>query len=557
MGCCIGKSKSSADRTSLSLTYETDTANGLSSSLLSASHASHMSTASAYASSNMSAGSMQSPVALLSEADSILLAANYCKDKSPFTWCDEALPCIGSREHKWHYSVKGDDSEARQGGKAKLVRMVMVLTYLRREGDQAFPIPLSSATILEVFASLVCGLENPYIFPCEDADYIRDRNTLVVTRKWADAGSLRDLVYRQNPKTPFSQKNNRAHGKSLPLAQVQTYGRHVLEACSALNAKGIVADCLTCANVLVVRRVARLSDLENSLLGGGASAELVEVLMQLAARAIEDGATPCAFDVQLFGLVLLEMATGAPMLAGSFLQEVADGFCERTFPPCSTPEDKAALAALHELLGDIFSRHSASVSSLLASPFFAHVSLPAPSSRLKLSSAEKGLVKSAMKASQESRAVVLARIQAERAAEESERQQRLRDIEETALAVSTADSRGDTAHSRRVSVLKRQSTGKRKSTSAPTSPSLQTGEHNTNGDSSGDSIGQQEKSLAMVPSTTGVHDNSGNDDQRSPNEGSEGSLPEKYKKMLSIGLAREQVLHRMVQDGVDPRSVGW
>jgi hypothetical protein len=34
-------------------------------------------------------------------------------------------------------------------------------------------------------------------------------------------------------------------------------------------------------------------------------------------------------------------------------------------------------------------------------------------------------------------------------------------------------------------------------------------------------------------------------------------MPDKYKKMLSIGLAHDQVLHKMVQDGFDPATVGW
>jgi hypothetical protein len=304
MGCLNSKSSAASSRPSLSLTYETE--NPITSTLLGAaqnSSSSSSSGASLYSATASTGISLpQAPTALLTETDAIILAANYCKDKSPFTWCDEALPCIGSRQHKWHYYVKGEDSEEQRGKKRKQVSMVMVLTHLLRGHEQAFPIPLSSGAILEVFASLCCGIDNPYVFPCEDVDYIRDRHTLVVTRKWTDSGSLRDLVYRQSPKTPFVQKNKRANGKPLPLAQVQAFGRHVLEALNVLNAKGIVVDCLTSANVLVEHRVARLADLENTLLGAGAKPVVVEMLMQVSARAIEDGATPCAFDVQLFGM---------------------------------------------------------------------------------------------------------------------------------------------------------------------------------------------------------------------------------------------------------------
>ena len=37
----------------------------------------------------------------------------------------------------------------------------------------------------------------------------------------------------------------------------------------ALNSKGILADCLTSGNVLIDKKTARISDLENTLLGGG------------------------------------------------------------------------------------------------------------------------------------------------------------------------------------------------------------------------------------------------------------------------------------------------
>lgn len=103
----------------------------------------------------------------------------------------------------------------------------------------------------------------------------------------------------------------------------------------------------------------------------------------------------------LLGLVLLEICTGAPMIPGSFLQEIEDHFCDRSFPSCSTPEDTKAVGSLRHLLIDIFSKHDASVKSLLTSHVFSSVPLPLASPRLKLSSAEKGLVKSAMKVSKD------------------------------------------------------------------------------------------------------------------------------------------------------------
>lgn len=273
---CIGSKSCSGDGTYLSLEYEAE--NPISS---------------------LASEPPSENIVLLTECDAKILAASYCRDKSPYTWGDQALLSIGSREHKWHYIVQGEDKDAPRGSKRKVVPFLMVLTHFRHELPTARS--LSTASAREVFKSLVCGLVNPYISTCDDVSYIHEKNTMLVTRRWVESGSLRDLVYHQGPRTPYVEKNQLARGRPLPLAQVQCFGRHVLEALSVLNAKGIVADCLTSANVLVVHRVARLADLENSLLGVGPPEEVVELLMRVAAQAQLRGIAPCAFDVQLFG----------------------------------------------------------------------------------------------------------------------------------------------------------------------------------------------------------------------------------------------------------------
>ena len=313
MGCCLGRSESSDHhRPSLSLTY--DTGNPLTRNLI---EASNQDNTSLYAGSSLYSTSRAKSIALVTETDAIILAANYCKERSPFKWCDEALPQIGGRALKWHYLVEGEDKDidANAGKKAnrkKMVPMVMALTYLKGDGSDVvagttgFPIPLTNTATLDVFCTLLCrggGLDHPYLFALEDAAYIRERHTLVATRKWAgDKGSLRDLVYsKQRPKNKFRQKYARGNGKPLTLMKIQTYGRHVLEGLKTLNSKGIIADCLTCGNIIIHNNIARISDIENSILGAGASPELIEMLMQIVAVAIDKGTTPCPFDVMLFG----------------------------------------------------------------------------------------------------------------------------------------------------------------------------------------------------------------------------------------------------------------
>lgn len=71
--------------------------------------------------------------------------------------------------------------------------------------------------------------------------------------------------------------------------------------------------------------------------------------------------------LMLSGLLLLEMATGAPHHKHSFLGEVESEFCERQ--GLSSPEG----AAIREILCSIFVSCDATVDSLLSDPFF-HVS---------------------------------------------------------------------------------------------------------------------------------------------------------------------------------------
>lgn len=128
----------------------------------------------------------------------IILAANHCKERSPFTWGDEAMPGIGGRKQKWHYLVQGaedrdwasrtnsnSNTKNKQKQKQKkpaMVPMVMALTYLE---PACFPLSLTSnSAALQVFENLCScsagssGLANPYLFPLEAATYLGDRLVL-------------------------------------------------------------------------------------------------------------------------------------------------------------------------------------------------------------------------------------------------------------------------------------------------------------------------------------------------------------------------------------------
>lgn len=154
--------------------------------------------------------------------------------------------------------------------------------------------------------------------------------------------------------------------------------------------------------------------------------------------------------------------------------------------------------------------------------------------------------------------MVLSRIQQERAAEEEERQQRQRDIEETMALAAVSEAGGgiDPGHSRRVQVLKRQSQRDVKperakrtsvgssSTPRPSSSSASTTTTNQRIDDT--STGGQ---ISLAPAADKSTDTT--------SSSSSTTVPDKYQKLLNIGLHQDQVKHKMVQDGFDPTTVGW
>lgn len=225
----------------------------------------------------------------LNDSEAIILASNYCKD-SPFKWQDEALVKIGVRQQKWNFLVKGVDTES-----SKTVPMILSMIDIR-----SMPIPLTNPTTLDVYANLVCGIANPYILSCEDIDYIKDRNILIVIRKFCDRGSLKDLIFgKQNPKDQYNEKYRRDNGRPLRQKIIRTFGRQILEALYALNSKGIICDNLKTSNILIDGSVARISDLELTLLGYGIAPELLELLTEYEIR--RDGRV-AKLDVLLFGM---------------------------------------------------------------------------------------------------------------------------------------------------------------------------------------------------------------------------------------------------------------
>ena len=163
------------------------------------------------------------------------------------------------------------------------------------------PISLSNSTTMDVYANLICGIANPYILSCEDVDFIKDRNILIIIRKFCDRGSLKDLIYgKQNPKDEYNVKYRRDNGRPLRSKIIKTFGRQILEGLYVLNSKGIICDNIKTSNILIDGTVARISDLELTLLGYGIATELLELLTEYEIR--RDGRV-AKLDVLLFGIL--------------------------------------------------------------------------------------------------------------------------------------------------------------------------------------------------------------------------------------------------------------
>jgi hypothetical protein len=258
---------------------------------------------------------LSSPEIKVTDSDAIILASNYCKD-SPFKWQDEALVKIGIRPNKWTFLVKGVDTES-----SKTVPMILSMIDLTLSlspllpslpssppattsptTSSSFPISLSNSQTLDVYANLVCGISNSYLLSCEEVDFIKDRNILIIIRKFCDRGSLKDLIYgKQNPKDSYLEKYRRDNGRPLRQKIIKTFGRHVLEGLHALQMKGIICDHLKTSNVMVDGSIARISDLELTMLGNGINQELLEILTEYEIRR---DCRVSRIDVLLFGVPL-------------------------------------------------------------------------------------------------------------------------------------------------------------------------------------------------------------------------------------------------------------
>uniref|UniRef100_A0AAG5CWM0 Protein kinase domain-containing protein n=2 Tax=Anopheles atroparvus TaxID=41427 RepID=A0AAG5CWM0_ANOAO len=155
-----------------------------------------------------------------------------------------------------------------------------------------------------VMMELLGSLQHPYIYPVLDLGFFpsdsHQYTSLVMP--FNPRGSLKDLIYKSQWNEPWSRKYTRK-STCLPLSQVQRLGRQILEALLFLRERGIPSHGhLHSGNVILQNGVARLSGLENGLLG--LNSRVNAVIWARSAPDIDN------IDVICFGHLLFEMCAG-------------------------------------------------------------------------------------------------------------------------------------------------------------------------------------------------------------------------------------------------------
>lgn len=159
--------------------------------------------------------------------------------------------------------------------------------------------------ILDLFVTL----QHPYIYPILDLEFVESTSEnknayIIVVIPFNNKGSLKDLIYKTCWHDEWSDKYSQRN-RGLPLSQIQRLGRQILEALLFLREREYPYCChLHSGNVILQNGVARLSGLENPILGYSSRIQPVIVKNSLLQ------CDPSTVDVICFGHVLFEMTAG-------------------------------------------------------------------------------------------------------------------------------------------------------------------------------------------------------------------------------------------------------
>uniref|UniRef100_A0A336KBP1 CSON006281 protein n=1 Tax=Culicoides sonorensis TaxID=179676 RepID=A0A336KBP1_CULSO len=155
---------------------------------------------------------------------------------------------------------------------------------------------------------LLGSLQHPYIYPILDLGFLNTdtHHYACLVMPFNPRGSLKDLIYKTLWSEPYNKKYTKKPG-CLPLGQVQRLGRQILEALLFLRERGISTHGhLHSGNVIIQNGVARLTGVENNLLG--LSSRVNAILWSSNCTSELEN-----IDIICFGNILYEMCTGTEL----------------------------------------------------------------------------------------------------------------------------------------------------------------------------------------------------------------------------------------------------
>ncbi|XP_023234405.1 slowpoke-binding protein-like isoform X4 [Centruroides sculpturatus] len=163
---------------------------------------------------------------------------------------------------------------------------------------------LCNTTTRQALLELFVAFQHPYIYPILDVDFtfLNQQQFVVFIMPFNDKGSLKDLIYQSNCQHDWREKYQ-YYGTGLSESQIQQLGRQILEGMIFMREHGFPTfGHLHCGNVIIQNGVARISGLENVLLG---NTTRIYFLLQKYICDNQD-----CVDSICFGHLLFEMAAG-------------------------------------------------------------------------------------------------------------------------------------------------------------------------------------------------------------------------------------------------------
>ncbi|XP_036143070.1 slowpoke-binding protein isoform X2 [Monomorium pharaonis] len=221
-------------------------------------------------------------------------ALSICNDyleKTPRFIFMKQLGNIGSRMDKYWFRVCD-----------KSLKTARLLTMMPLNPNCPLTVCPSTKDVLN---NLFLVLQHPYICPVFHVDFFEyEDQTYIVLVQPINKCSLKDLIY--DFYRPYWAEDwihkYAAGGKGLELPQVQQIGRQILEALVFLKQQGFpTVTHLHSGNVVIQDGVARLTSLENTLLG--CASRIHPVVTSQLTDAI-------SIDIICFGHMLFEMCAG-------------------------------------------------------------------------------------------------------------------------------------------------------------------------------------------------------------------------------------------------------